>query len=181
MNNETNEEVVSTEDTNNQEGVESTETEETQTEDTTDWQARARELEGRLKRAEKKLSRNDNDSTAKAPSKTGDFDYGQKAFLVANGVKSSDEMSLVKEIMKDTGKNLDQVLESKYFTKELEELREAKKTASAIPTSSKRSNNTSRDSVEYWVAKGELPEDRELRSKVVKAKWKNSSSVNPFA
>ena len=180
MNNETNEEVNFNEGENNQEVVESNEVEETQNqEDNTDWQARARELEGRLKRAEKKLSRT-SDSTS-TPSKTGDFDYGQKAFLVANGVKSSDEMSLVKEIMKDTGKNLDQVLESKYFTRELEELREARKTASAIPNSSKRSNNSSRDSVEYWVAKGELPEDRELRSKVVKAKWKNSSSVNPFA
>lgn len=180
MPNETNEEVNFTEGENNQEGVETTVTGETQdTEDSTDWQARARELEGRLKRAEKKLSRNDNDSPSK-PSKTGEFDYGQKAFLVANGVKSSDEMGLVKDIMKDTGKSLDQVLESKYFTKELEELREARKTSNAIPSNSKRSNNTSRDSVDYWLAKGELPEDRELRSKVVKAKWQKSSSVNPF-
>lgn len=178
MNNETNEDTNLNQ--NSEEVVETNVTEETQeTENSTDWEARARELEGRLKRAEKKLSRNDNDSP-KSPSKTGDFDYGQKAFLVANGVKSSDEMTLVKEIMKDTGKSLDQVLESKYFSKELEELREARKTSQAIPNSSKRSTNSSRDSVEYWVAKGELPEDRELRSKVVKAKWKNSSSVNPF-
>lgn len=180
MNNETNEEVNFNEEQNNQEVAETNANEETQeTEESTDWQARARELEGRLKRAEKKLSRNDNDSPRQS-SKTGEFDYGQKAFLVANGVKSSDEMNLVKEIMKDTGKSLDQVLESKYFTKELEELREVRKTSSAVPSNSKRSNNTSRDSVDYWIAKGELPEDRELRSKVVKAKWQKSSSVNPF-
>lgn len=178
MNNETNEDINLTQ--NNEEVVETNVTEETQeTENSTDWEARARELEGRLKRAEKKLSRNDSDSP-KSPSKTGDFDYGQKAFLVANGVKSSDEMTLVKEIMKDTGKSLDQVLESKYFSKELEELREARKTSQAIPSSSKRSTNSSRDSVEYWVAKGELPTDRELRSKVVKAKWKADAHRNIF-
>jgi len=176
MNNETNEEVVSTEDTNNQEGVESTETEETQTEDTTDWQARARELEGRLKRAEKKLSRNDNDSTAKAPSKTGDFDLAQKAYLVANGVKGNDEMKLVKEIMSNTGKSLDSVLESKYFTAELNEMRELRKSQDAIPNSSKRTSQSGKDTVDYWLAKGEMPPDRELQSKVVKAKIAANSS-----
>lgn len=177
MNNEQNEETNF--DTNSQEGVEETTNEETQeTVDSTDWKAKAEELQGRLKRAETKLSKNT--TSDKAPSKTGDFDYGQKAFLVANGVKSSDEMSLVKDIMKDTGKSLDQVLESKYFTKELEELREARRTSQAIPNSSKRSTNSSRDSVEYWVAKGELPTDRELRSKVVKAKWKADSQRNIF-
>lgn len=178
MTNDTNEDVNLTQ--NNEEVVNTNENEETQdTEENTDWEARARELEGRLKRAEKKLSRNDSDST-KAPSKTGDFDYAQKAYLVANGVKGNDEMKLVKEIMSNTGKSLDAVLESKYFTAELNEMREMKKTQDAIPNSSKRSTNSSRDSVEYWLAKGELPEDRELRSKVVKAKWKSSSSVNPF-
>ena len=178
MNNDTNEEVNFT---SNNEGVETTETETTQeTEETTDWQARARELEGRLKRAEKKLSRSETETPTKAPSKTGDFDYGQKAFLVANGVKSTDEMKLVKEIMSNTGKSLDQVLESKYFTAELNEMREMKKSQDAIPSNSKRTSQSGKDTVDYWLAKGELPEDRELRSKVVKAKWKSSSSVNPF-
>lgn len=179
MNNETNEDINLNQ--NNEEVVETNVTEETQeTEESTDWQARARELEGRLKRAEKKLSKFDSDAPAKAPSKTGDFDYAQKAYLVANGVKGNDEMKLVKEIMSNTGRSLDQVLESKYFTAELNEMREMRKTQDAIPNNSKRTTQSGKDSVEYWLAKGELPEDRELRSKVVKAKWKSSSSVNPF-
>jgi len=179
MNNETNEDINLTQ--NNEEVVESEVSEETQdTEDNTDWQARARELEGRLKRAEKKLSRQ-SDPNHSAPSKTGDFDYAQKAYLVANGVKGNDEMKLVKEIMSNTGKSLDQVLDSKYFTAELNEMREIKKSQDAIPSNSKRTSQSSKDTVEYWLAKGELPEDRTLRSKVVKAKWKNSSSENPFS
>ena len=90
-------------------------------------------------------------------------------------------MKLVKEIMSNTGKSLDQVLESKYFTAELNEMREMKKSQDAIPSNSKRSSQSGKDTVEYWLAKGELPEDRELRSKVVKAKWKSSSTVNPFS
>lgn len=176
MNNDTNEEVNFNEGGNNQEGVETNVNEETQdTEETTDWQARARELEGRLKRAEKKLSRNDSDST-KAPSKTGDFDYAQKAYLVANGVKGNDEMKLVKEIMSNTGKSLDSVLESKYFTAELNEMREMRKSQDAIPSNSKRSSQSGKDTVDYWLAKGEMPPDRELQSKVVKAKIAANSS-----
>ena len=181
MNNDTNEEVNFNEGGNNQEGVETNVNEETQdTEETTDWKAKFEETQGRLKRAEKKLSRYDNDTPSKAPSKTGDFDLAQKAYLVANGVKGNDEMKLVKEIMSNTGKSLDSVLESKYFTAELNEMREMRKSQDAIPSNSKRSSQSGKDTVDYWLAKGELPEDRELRSKVVKAKWKSSSSVNPF-
>lgn len=59
-------------------------------------------------------------------------------------------------------------------------MREMRKFQDAIPSNSKRSSQSGKDTVDYWLAKGELPEDRELRSKVVKAKWKSSSSVNPF-
>lgn len=176
MNNDTNEEVNFNEGGNNQEGVETNVNEETQdTEETTDWQARARELEGRLKRAEKKLSRNDSDST-KAPSKTGDFDYGELAYLAAKNIETNDELKLVKDIMSNTGKNLREVLQSKYLTAELNEMREMKKSQNAIPNSSKRTSQSGKDTVDYWLAKGEMPPDRELQSKVVKAKIAANSS-----
>jgi hypothetical protein len=114
---------------------------------------------------------------------SGELDYGQKAFLAANGVKGSDEMKLFQEIMRNTGKrDLEAVLESKYWKSELEELRALRSTAEANPSGSKRSGQSSADSVDYWIAKGELPpvSNPELRRQVVNARLKKSDSGSPF-
>lgn len=150
-------------------------------EDTTDWKAKAEELDGRLRRAETKLAKK---SEAKPePAKTDDvkegLDYGQKAFLVASGIKGEAETALVQEVMKDTGKTLEQVLESKYFQAELEERREIARTTEAIPTG-KRSGNMATDSVEYWMTKpiADVPQD--MRAQVVNAKLKQSEKKGAF-
>lgn len=101
--------------------------------------------------------------------KSDDLDYGQKAFLVANGIKGEKELSLVKEAMKESGKTLEQVLESKYFQSELESLREIDRTEKATPTG-KRSSNNSMDSVEYWMSKPMSEVPKEMRTKVVNAR-----------
>ena len=120
--------------------------------------------------------------TPKESKKSDELDYGQKAFLAANDIKVSDEVNLVKTIMKDTGKTLEQVLESKYFQAELKEIRELKQSADAMPSKTKRSTNSAKDSVDYWIAKGELPpEDQlELRRKVIAERRKKDSTSNPF-
>lgn len=114
--------------------------------------------------------------------KTNELDYGQKAFLLANGIKGTDEINLVKTVMQNTGKSLDDVLESKYFMAEIKELREIKSSEEAMPQGSKKSGASSKDTVEYWIAKGELPPstDRELRQKVVNARIKSESTSRMF-
>lgn len=147
-------------------------------EDTTDWKSKFEEEKGRRKRVETKLSKAN--PKTKPPSKSGELDYGQKAFLVANGVKGSKETELVKNIMSDTGKTLEDVMESKYFKAELEEIRELKTTEDALPKGSKRTGQSGQDSVEYWLAKGELPTDRDLRQKVVNARIEKEKNKNVF-
>ena len=106
--------------------------------------------------------------------KSDDLDYGQKAFLVANGIKGADETTLVKEIMSDTGKSLDEVLESKHFQGTLKDLRDARVSSEAIPKGTKRSSSSSVDDVDFWIAKDELPpdtyENRKLRTDIVNKK-----------
>lgn len=135
-------------------------------------------LERQVKRARKEAGITDD----KPKTKPGEFDYGQKAYLVASGIKEAKEVKLVKDFMKNTGKDLDAVIESKYFQAELKELREAKATTDAVPKGQKRSGQTSRDSVDYWVAKGELPpaSEVELRRKVVNAKMAAQKGGNNF-
>ena len=111
-----------------------------------------------------------------------EFDYGQKAFLKANGVEPGSEQELALSFVKETGKTLEQVLASKYFQAELTELRETKATENAIPSNSKRSNQSSKDEVDYWIAKGELPpvDQVELRRAVVNRRMEKESKTGVF-
>lgn len=157
-------------------------------EETIDWQAKyeeekqAREAEeGRRKRAEGKLEKNKVAPKQDKPTETEGLDRMDRAILRMEKITSEEEISLVESIMADTGKNLEQVLASKYFQAELKEMRELQDTENAKPTTSKRTQTSTRDSVEYWIAKGELPTDPTLRIKVVNAKIAKEKSGSQFS
>lgn len=164
----TTEEVVETTDSNQDD--------DSSNEDDTDWKAEALKYKAILDR-----NKNKKPDTKKAPA-SNDLDYGAKAFLAVQGIKGADEIKLVKDFMANTGKDLDSIVESKHFKAELDEMRELKKTADATPTGSKRSGQSARDSVDYWIAKGELPptSDAELRRKVVNARMQKETSKSVF-
>lgn len=144
-------------------------------------EARKARLERQLKQLNKKHPELFEQSESRKSSQSGELDYGQKAYLVANGIKDSSEIKLAQTVMQETGKTLEQVLESKYFQAELSEMRESKATNNAIPKG-KRSGNATSDTVEYWLAKGTLPpvSEVELRRKVVNARAKKSESSSIF-
>lgn len=147
-------------------------------EPTVDWQAKAREYEGRLKRAETKLKKSSETPTSK-PSTSNGLDYGMKALLRAEGIKGDTETKLVQQFMQETGKDIEQVMESKFFKAELEEMRELAKTADATPPG-KRSGNSAIDSVDYWLSKPFEEVPKEMRAQVVTAKMKQEGSKGMF-
>lgn len=154
--------------------------------DNTDWKALAEKYQGIAKRfktkADKVKDNSANPVEKKEPAKSDELDYSHKAFLVANGIKGSDEIALARKVMKETGKSLDDVIESKFFQAEIKELRDTKTAKNAIPDPSKRAGQSARDSVEYWLGKGELPprEQRELRTQVVNARIKQEKNIDIF-
>lgn len=145
--------------------------------DTTDWKSEALKYKAILDRNKNKQPR-----TESKTNNSGELGLSEKSFLIVNGIKGSDEMKLVKDMMRESGKDLETVIESKYFKSELEEMRALRETANANPTGSKRSGQSSADSVDYWIAKGELPpaSNPELRRQVVNARLKKSESNSPF-
>lgn len=143
----------------------SNQSEETSKEDDKDWKAEALKYKAIL-------DRNKDKPKEKSPSKKSDeLDYGQKAFLTANGIKGSKEFDFFKDEMKKSGEELESLLENEYFQSKLEKFRALNKTANATPKGDKRSGMTM-DSVEYWMTKPieEVPQD--MRVKVVNARLK---------
>ena len=109
------------------------------------------------------------------------FDYGQKAYLIASGLKSKAEQDAAWEAVQSSGKSLDAVLESNWFQSDLAAIR----TKAAMPKGQGRSGNPSgQDTVEYWLAQGDraLPpaDQTKLRQAVVNARMKQKGSGSPF-
>ena len=141
-------------------------------------------LKRELKQTEKKLGLDSEEKPKGNKSKTNELDRADKAFLVASGIKGSEEFALVQQIMKDTGKDLDSIIESRHFQADLKDLRDKRAASDALPKGPNRTKNSTADSVEYWIQKGELPpntpENRELRQKVVNARLKKSTDNKQF-
>lgn len=175
--------------------VETTETIETEVE--TPKPAKPREtleqqaarLQRELKRTRQKLGITEEDvederSTPKHKPFT--LDRADKAFLIAKGLQTEEEWTLAKEYVQNTGKELEEVVDSRYFQKELTEMRQTRESKMAIDavSGSKRGLPSARDTVDYWLAKGvdELPPAymSDLRRQVVNARAKQYSNNSPF-
>lgn len=139
-------------------------------------EAKLARLERQASQLRKKLGVNESEKPSKP---SNDLDYGQKAYLAANGVKGSKEMDFVKQEMKASGLDLESLLENDYFQAKLEKQRALNKTAEATPTG-KRSGGVPLDSVDYWMTKPieEVPQD--MRIKVVNAKLAKEQAKGVF-
>lgn len=145
--------------------------------------AKRARLKRQLEQHDKKYGFSDDAKpNSRKNNKSSELDYGEKAFLVSNGIKGAEETKLVQDIMESTGKSLEDVLESKYFQAEIKEMRDAKASQDATPSGNKTGQGSARDTVEYWISKGELPpaDQTELRRKVVNAKIAKETTTNPF-
>lgn len=91
-------------------------------------------------------------SESPAPSKSSELGYAEKAFILANDIKV-DEIPLVQQVLKQTGMELDELVQDEYFQSKLKSFRDAKATKDAVPTGTKRSSPSPKTSDEYWVNK----------------------------
>ena len=120
----------------------------------------------------------------KKTNEPSEFDYGEKAFLNANGIKGVDELKKVKDFQIATGKSLDEVIENKYFLADLKDFRDDNIAKGAMPDGSRgTSGGSAKDGVDYWIKKGEMPpkDKPDLRKQYVNEKYKREKNVSHFA
>lgn len=109
-----------------------------------------------------------------------------KLALKTEGITDDDEVELANKLKKETGKDMEDLLSSKYFQTELESLREGK--ANVAATSDVQGGSGASEakmSPEYWLAKGEPPTkedvpDRKTRAKIARAFMANAKSSKTF-
>lgn len=116
---------------------------------------------GSLKRELKEYKKpKDSDKT---PEKTNNSDLSKEdvddLLMQVSGITKDSETALAKKLQKETNLPLKQLLNSKYFKTELEDLRtsEANAEASTGIKGDKQNSQGAKGTAEYWLAKGEYP------------------------
>lgn len=160
--------VEEVETTDSSTGEDTEEAKEKYTEREKQYYSRIKVLEAKLKEGGKQTKE----------TKSDDFGYDVKAYLKSSGIKA-EEFDFVKAELQASGKDLDSLLESKYFQEGLEKHRELGKTADATPTG-KRSGGVATDSVEYWAAKPIDDVPQNMRTAVVNHKIAQDKNKGVF-
>jgi len=107
------------------------------------------------------------------------LDFGEKAFLKAYGIEGEEALDFIASMRERTGDELDILVNDEIVTAKLKAFKDASAAKDAIPSKTNRSNQSdAKENVDYWIKKGELPKDTELRKKVVNAKLDIEKSAN---
>ncbi len=142
--------------------------------DTTDWKAKAEELE--QKRREDGIKQRERTKALKSqlaefkpkevvpkpsPTATGELDDTQLDYFDLKGYSEPDEVEVFHKIMLKTGMTAREVLKDEYALAKVKAIQQEKAVKDATPSSTKRYGGQSTDNEDYWFQKyeatGELP------------------------
>ena len=185
-----NETIIDSE--NNEEEVEETDKTEEPTESTEKEEkpketpeAKKARLERQLKQVNKQLGIEEKVEEKPVADKSDELNEGQIALLTVKGYDHSEDIDFIQKEMQESRKTLAEVLTMTYVKEGLKELKEARGVKDATPEGGKRSQASAKDSVTYWIAKGELPpntpENMELRRKIVNQREKTDQVGSKFS
>lgn len=146
---------------------------------------------GSLKR-ELKDYKKASESVQETPQKTESTDTSallkkmENLALRAANVTHQDDVELARKIAKDTGKDIEDVLESGYFKYEVEALRTQRANADAVSNiKGDKGGVSSKTDPAYWLAKGQPPSpadvpDRKARAQIARAFMAGNGSGKKF-
>ncbi len=164
--------------------TESTENESEQTQELQEPERRQETPEAKRARLTRELERLNKKYPTEQPenkvTNSSDVDYAELAYLAAKGIEAPEEIAFVKKVAKTANLPLHEAMRDEFVQAKLKSMREATAVEEAVPSNSKRSNAQAKDNVDYWIAKNELPDDVELRRKVVNARIQRETQRDVF-
>ena len=149
---------------------------------------------GSLKREVKDLKKPKADPSEtpskKSETKSDDIDFGRLAWYntrsdVTVKIEHPEDIDFLRSTVSETGKSLDDVLNARWFQSDLKDRIEKRVVQDAIPKGTRRSGESAKTTVDYWIGKGELPpntpENATLRREVVNARYTREKSSSQFS
>lgn len=159
-------------------------------EDTTDWKARALELEqksikqrARTKALKDELSKFKTAPVEKQEQKqtTNEPDYAKLAYLKSEGVTHPEDQKLVQDEANRLKLPLTDILNMGHIKSQLENNKDQREAMAGAPKGNGSRGNQTQNDVDYWLAKGETPDDLELAEKVIDARMNKIKNANKFS
>lgn len=130
-------------------------------------------LARQLEQTRKKLGKDNEEKVETPKAKTGKFDDTTLDYLDLKGVTESEDIKVVQDVATKTGMTVREVLKDEYVVSKLDANRKNRELKAATPSSTKRGDGNTSDSIDAAIAKFDatqkLPEDFALRTKVVNA------------
>lgn len=146
---------------------------------------RAKTAEGGLKELKEKIKTLEEASPEPikvAPEPKSELDNGDYALLTAKGIEDEDEIDFIHKRMTKWDMNLREVLKDEDVQSKLKAMRQEREVKNATPSSTKRGGGQSNDfdlAYAKYEQTGKLPDDFDLRLKVVNAKLAKEEGNKP--
>lgn len=117
----------------------------------------------------------------KTETKSGELDYAQLAYLEVKGITEDEQIEFVEKVMKKSGDDLKTVLKDDFVINRLKSIKENKTVKEAIPSSSKRSAPSARDTVDFWLNKPFEEVPAEFKREVLNKKLDKEKQASKFS
>ena len=113
--------------------------------------------------------------------KTNEPDYARLAFLEQRGLTNVDDQKLVQDEAERLKMPLTVVLGMEYIQSKLKASKDQREADAGMPKGRGNSGSQTKNDVDYWLAKGETPDNQELAEKVIAARIKSEGVANKFS
>ena len=113
--------------------------------------------------------------------KSNEPDYARLAFLEQRGLSHPDDQKLVQDEAVRLKLPLTDILNMGHIKSQLETNKDQRESQAGMPKGRGNATGRTQQDVDYWLQKGETPDDLELAEKVIDARIKKEQSGNKFS
>ena len=145
------------------------------------WKGIAKRNETKLAKLQAKPAEAEQKQETKTEVKSNEPDYAKLAFLEQRGLTNPDDQKMVQDEAERLKMPLTDILGMDHIKSKLKSAKDQRDAESGMPKGKGRGSGKTQQNVDYWLAKGETPDDLELASKVIDARMHKEKQSNKFA
>ena len=141
--------------------------------------ARTKKSEGEIKVLKEQLKKFQPSDSDK--SQSNEPDYAKIAFLETKGFSNPDDQKWIQDEAGRLKLPLTDIINMEHAKLKLATMKDEREAQAGMPKGPGRGSGKTQQDVDYWLAKGETPDDQELGAKVIEARIKKEKDSNKFS
>jgi hypothetical protein len=141
---------------------------------------RAKKSETEVKELREQLKRLSGDKDIEKP-QSNEPDYAKLAFLESKGISHPDDQKIIQDEASRLKLPLTDILAMEHIKTRLASQKDQREAQAGMPKGKGTNSGKTQQDVDYWLAKGETPDDLDLAEKVIEAKMLQVKKANKFS